>query len=87
MMTLKELNNVGRMLASFLLMFRMCFQSLAGRKLLRVYVQGQLSNVPRKNCEAIALQFKEHPRTLQRFLESIEWEVLRYSLSFRHHHS
>ena len=73
-MTLKELNNVGRMLASFLLMFGMCFRSFAGRKLLRIYVQGQLSDVQRKNCEAIALQFGERPRTLQRFLESIKWD-------------
>ena len=53
--------------------------SLAGRQLLRVYVQGQLSDLQRKNCEAIALEFGEHPRTLQRFLESIKWdeEVLR----------
>ena len=36
MMTLKELNSFGRMLTSFLLMFSMCFKSLAGRKLLRV---------------------------------------------------
>lgn len=74
MMTLKELNSVGRMLTSFLLMFGMCFRSLAGRKLLRVYVQGQLSDVQRKNCEAIALKFDTCPRTLQRFLESIKWD-------------
>jgi len=74
MMTLKELNNVGRMLASFLLMFGMCFRTLAGRKLLRIYVQGQLSDIQRKNCEAIALKFGQCPRTLQRFLESIKWD-------------
>lgn len=74
MMTLKELNNIGRMLTSFLLMFSMCFKSLAGRKLLRVYVQGQLSDIQRKNCEAIALKFGRCPRTLQRFLESIKWD-------------
>ena len=74
MMTLKELKNVGRMLASFLSMFRMCFKSLAGRQLLRVYVQGQLSDIQRKNCEAIALKFGRCPRTLQRFLESIKWD-------------
>ena len=72
MMTLKELNSFGRMLTSFLLMFSMCFKSLAGRKLLRVYVQGQLSDIQRKNCEAIALKFDQCPRTLQRFLESIK---------------
>jgi|TARA_B110000196_G_scaffold316441_1_gene327795 SRSO17 transposase len=77
MMTLKELNSFGRMLTSFLLMFSMCFKSLAGRKLLRVYVQGQLSDIQRKNCEAIALKFDQCPRTLQRFPESIKWDEQR----------
>ena len=54
-------------------MFAGCFASAAGKRLLRVYVNGQLSDILRKNCEAIALQFGEAPRTLQRFLESIKW--------------
>ena len=73
MMTLKELKNLGRVLTSFLAMFADCFTSLAGRQLLRVYVKGQLSDIQRKNCEAIALKFAQAPRTLQRFLESIKW--------------
>jgi len=72
MMTSKELKGVGRMLASFLLLFSSCFRSLAGRKL--VYVQGLLSDIQRKNCEAISLEFDTSPRTLQRFLESIKWD-------------
>lgn len=74
MMTVEELRSVGRMLTSFLFLFKMCFRSSAGRRLLRVYVQGQLSDLQRKNCEAIALRFNAAPRTLQRFLESIEWD-------------
>jgi SRSO17 transposase len=73
MMALKELKGLGRVLTSFLAMFADCFASLAGRKLLSVYVKGQLSNIQRKNCEAIALKFHQAPRTLQRFLESIKW--------------
>jgi len=73
MMTLKELKNIGRMLSSFLSMFADCFVGSAGRQLFKVYVQGQLSDIPRKNCEAIALKFDRAPRTLQRFLESIKW--------------
>ena len=65
MMTLKELKGVGGMLTSFLFMFGMCFENLAGRRLLRVYVQGQLSDLQRKNCEAIALELDVAPRTLQ----------------------
>jgi SRSO17 transposase len=72
-MTLKELKCIGRELTLFLGMFAGCFASLAGRRLLKVYVQGQLSDIQRKNCEAIALKFDQSPRTLQRFLESIKW--------------
>ena len=77
MMTLKELKDVGRMLTTFLSMFSTCFESLCGRRLLRVYVQGQLSDLQRKNCEAIALKFGTCVRTLQRFLESIKWDEKR----------
>jgi SRSO17 transposase len=73
MMSLEEIKNFGRLLTSFLAMYRDCFATLAGRQLLRVYVKGQLSDVQRKNCEAMALKFDQAPRTLQRFLESIKW--------------
>lgn len=73
-MTLKELKCIGRELCLFLAMFAGCFASLAGRRLLRVYVKGQLSAIQRKNCEAIALQFDQAPRTLQRLLETIKWD-------------
>jgi SRSO17 transposase len=58
-------------------MFADCFSRRAGRELLKIYVQGQLSNIQRKNCEAIALSFGKAPRTLQRFLESIKWDEQR----------
>ena len=73
-MTLKQLDAVGGRLREFLSRFSECFKSSGGRRLLRCYVQGQLSDVPRKNCEAIALRFDQAPRTLQRFLESIKWD-------------
>jgi len=73
-MTLQELKNLGRMITLFLGLFKGCFSSLAGRRLCAVYVKGQLSNVKRKNCEAIAVRFGVAPRTLQRFLESIKWD-------------
>jgi SRSO17 transposase len=72
-MTLKELKCIGRDLSVFLTMFAGCFASVIGRRLLKVYVQGQLSDVKNKNCEAMALKFEHSPRTLQRFLESIKW--------------
>jgi SRSO17 transposase len=74
MMTLKELKSLGQLLTSFLGMFADCFSSVAGRGLFRIYVQGQLSDIRRKNCEAMALKFRKPARTLQRFLESIKWD-------------
>ena len=73
-MTLKQIAALGRKLSSFLALFADCFGRCDARELLRVYVQGQLSNLHRKTAEAIALQFKAAPRTLQRFLESIKWD-------------
>ncbi len=72
-MTLKQIAGLGRKLATFLLLFSDCFKRKDGFDLLRVYVSGQLSDVHRKNCEAIALKFGRKPRTLQRFLESVKW--------------
>ncbi len=73
-MTLKQISALGRKLTLFLSLFADCFGRREARALLRVYVQGQLSNLHRKNAEAIALQSKTAPRTLQRFLESIKWD-------------
>ena len=72
-MTLKQIAALGRKLTAFLALFADCFGRSEPRKLLRIYVQGQLSDLHRKTAETIALQFKTAPRTLQRFLESIKW--------------
>ena len=79
-MSLKDIASLGKMLAQFLLLFATCFHGRKGRHLLAVYVRGLLSDLQRKNAEAIALRQGIAPRTLQRFLESIKWdhdEVLR----------
>ena len=73
-MTLKQIASLGRELVKFLALFQACFRSQPGFALLSVYVQGLLSNVQRKNIEAIALELGKPPRTLQRFVESIKWE-------------
>jgi SRSO17 transposase len=73
-MNLKQIASLGRRLVNFLGRFADCFGRREPRELLQVYVQGQLSDVPRKNAEAIALEFHKPPRTLQRFLESIKWD-------------
>ena len=73
-MTLKQIAGLGRKLTVFLGLFADCFFAGGGRALLRVYVQGQLSDVQRKTAEGIALEFGVAPRTLQRLLESIKWD-------------
>ena len=73
-MTLEQISALGRKLSLFLGLFVDCFGRREARQLLRVYVKGQLSDLHRKTAEAIALQFKTAPRTLQRFLESIKWD-------------
>jgi SRSO17 transposase len=72
-MTLQQIAALGRRLTTFLGLFVDCFGRSDARRLLRIYVQGQLSDVHRKTAEAIALRFGTAPRTLQRFLESIKW--------------
>lgn len=74
MMTLKQIASLGKELAKFLVLFVGYFRSQPGFALGRVYVQGLLSNVARKNVEAIAMEFNKPPRTLQRFLESVKWD-------------
>jgi len=44
---------------------------------LRTYIRGQLSDLPRKSVEPMALQAGVPSRTLQRFLEAIPWEEQR----------
>lgn len=73
-MTLKQIASLGRELTRFLALFASCFRSRRGIGLLRIYVQGLLSELQRKNVESIALEFGKPPRTLQRFVESIKWD-------------
>jgi len=73
-MSVKDIAKLGKLLAQFLAGFACCFARSEGRALLSVYVRGLLSDVQRKNVEAIALDQKVAPRTLQRFLESIVWD-------------
>src|SRR5260370_42348299 len=73
-MTLLQIASLGKELAKFLALFACCFRSRPGLALCKIYVQGLLPNVQRKNIEAIALEFGKRPRTLQRFVESIKWD-------------
>ena len=73
-MTLKQIASLGKELAKFLALFVGRFRSRPAFALLRVYVQGLLLNLQRKNIEAMALELGTAARTLQRFAESIKWD-------------
>ena len=73
-MRLKQIAGLGRKLVAFLRLFSDCFGRSEPSEMLRASVKGKLSNLRRKNVEAIALQFRKAPRTLQRFFESIKWD-------------
>ena len=73
-MLVNDIAKLGEMLVQFLKRYEACFSRPAGRNLLLAYVRGLLSDVQRKNAEAIALDQNIAPRTLQRFLESIVWD-------------
>ena len=63
-------------LQRFLTHFDDCFHDHRCRQHLPVYVRGQLSNLPRKSVEPIALKAKVPVRTLQEFLTHHEWDHL-----------
>ena len=73
-MDVKEIGNMGKELAKFLGEFDDCFGRSEPRQHLQTYVGGQLSNLRRKSIEPIALETGVPPRTLQRFLASVQWD-------------
>lgn len=73
-MSIKDIAKLGKLLGQFLTLFAGCFASIKGRLLLGVYVRGLLSDVQRKNVEAMALDQSVRPRTLQRFLGDMVWD-------------
>jgi SRSO17 transposase len=62
------------MLARFLRRFDDCFARKDTRAHLSVYVNGQLSDLPRKSVEPIALAANVPVRTLQEFLSQHRWQ-------------
>jgi len=83
-MDAKEIAGLGPELMDFLSGFDDCFGRSEPREHLRTYVSGQLSDLPRKSVEPIALSADVPPRTLQRFLESIEWDEVRLRDKLQH---
>lgn len=61
-------------LSRFLRGFNSCAPDKNTRNYFRIYIQGLMSNLPRKNAEAIALQAKVPPRSVQWFLAKQLWD-------------
>lgn len=76
-MDAKQIARLGRDLMDFLSEFDDCFGRSEPREHLRTYVRGQLTDLPRKSIEPMALASGTPPRTLQRFVESVQWEERR----------
>jgi SRSO17 transposase len=61
-------------LDAFLTQFADCIRRCDTREHLSVYVRGQLSDLPEKSVEPIALNAGVAPRTLQEFLSQHSWD-------------
>src|SRR5947208_3689262 len=75
-MTANEILRLRPRILEFLRHFDDCFANANTREHLRVYVQGQLSNLPRKSVEPIAMAAEIAPKTLQQFLSLAKWDHL-----------
>jgi len=73
-MDVQGIRNIGKTLKAFLKQFDDCFYRSQPTKHLFTYVRGQMSGLHRKSVEPIALQARTPPRTLQRFLSSVQWD-------------
>jgi SRSO17 transposase len=69
-----QIRSLRPLLRSFLKRFKDCFSRSDTRGHLNTYVCGQLSDLPRKNCEPIADAAQMAPRTLQQFLSLLDWD-------------
>lgn len=69
-----EIAGLGKELSEYLSEFHDCFGRSEPREHLREYVCGQASDLHRKSIEPIALLTGTPPRTLQYFLEAVQWD-------------
>src|ERR1700686_1224408 len=73
-MDAKQIRSLRPTLRRFLKEFAGCFSRSDTRGHLPVYVEGQLSDLPRKNCEPIADAVEMTRRTLHQFLNLLDWD-------------
>lgn len=73
-MDVPELRRLKPRLSGFLKRFDDCFQRKDTRAHLPTYIRGQLSDLPDKSVEPIAVKAGVAPRTLQEFLSQLRWD-------------
>jgi SRSO17 transposase len=73
-MDAQQIRQLEPKLGRFLDRFADCFARKDTRRHLGVYVRGQLSALPEKSVEPIALEAGVAPRTLQEFLSQLKWD-------------
>jgi SRSO17 transposase len=73
-MDAKQLRRLKPKLSQYLARFDDCFGRKDTRAHLPVYVRGQLSDLPEKSVEPMALKARVAPRTLQEFLSQLTWD-------------
>jgi SRSO17 transposase len=73
-MDVQQMRKLKAKLKRFLTLFDDCFPRKDTRAHLPVYVSGQLSNLPEKSVEPIALHAGVPVRTLQEFLSQHQWD-------------
>jgi SRSO17 transposase len=73
-MDAEQIRQLEPKLECFLGRFADCFARKDTRAHLGVYVRGQLSHLPEKSVEPIALEAGVAPRTLQEFLSQLKWD-------------
>ena len=73
-MDVQEIKGIGRTLRKFLDEFGGCFGRSEPREHLYTYVRSQLSDLPRKSVEPMALAAGVAPRTLQGFFSYLSWD-------------
>lgn len=73
-MDVKQMRKLRKELEVFLAHFGDCFSRSEPAENLGVYVNGQLSDLPRKSIEPMADRAGVPPRTLQQFLSLADWD-------------
>lgn len=73
-MEAQQIRKLGPALDRYLSEFDDCFSRSEPAQNLRVYVRGQLSDLPRKSIEPMADRAGVPPRTLQQFLSLAAWD-------------